>query len=172
MARYGNLGTVARPRGGVMAIGKVGPRQAHGYRNCYGMMSSRLSGYAGMLGAAPGHVTLAKIKPAAAYGGGKAPMPSKNGGGGRFNIDPEQVGQWLNFGIDTAGQLGIRVPGQAGPSSSMYDLPPVGAGPRTGGTSMTRPPVAAPKKSMSPWTIAAIVGGVALVAGAGAYTLT
>ena len=194
MSRYGNLGNVSRPRGGVMAIGKVGPRQAHGYRNCFGMVGSNLSGYAGMLGAPSGPVTLANIRPGAAYGdvgakyegrtpmhglyggnkgsngGGKSPMPSGGGGGGG-GVTPDQIGQWFNFGLQAAQQIGMDHPGQGGPSSSS-GLPPAGGGPRTGGTSMYRPPPPVPKKKMSPWAVAAIIGGAVLVVGAGAYTLS
>jgi hypothetical protein len=189
MARYGNLGAVSRPRGGIIPIGKLGPRQAHNYRNCYGSMSSRLSGYAGMLGAGSGPVTLANIRPAAAfgdvgavyegrapmhglYGGGKKPMPnSGGGGGGGGGPTPAQFGEWFNFGLSTAQSLGVKIPGQGGAHAEL-PVQGAGAGPSSSETWMYRPPDPPPKKRMSPWALAAIVTGVVLVASAGVYKLT
>lgn len=114
--------------------------QPHGYQNRYGVVQSGYGGYAGMMGARSGPVTLARVLPGSAYSGvgaqyeGTAPVHGVYGdtqatsvqwakgaapagssiptqGGGKGNgISGQQWAQWAQYGLNILFEAGVPRP--------------------------------------------------------------
>lgn len=206
--RTGPQGPVARHLRGVVAHGRStmqrhGYRGVYGQRSAplggYGSLIGAPH--------PAGGVTLARITPKAAFGDvgaqyeGRAPLHGVYGkseptsttwsasdpkaqqiaaqsssGGSGFNV--QQWADIFQFGLQTAQQLGVQIPGPATPGinpNAGGTLPPAsGAGPSTSGynvgtTTVVPEPPSTPRKKLSGWALLGIVAGTALLVGGATY---